>query len=243
MEKLNAIIAQTRITCNTATTPLPPPQPDPGRAARQQQALDQLVDDAAAWLTSRWPGQINRLPAAARAAALDGWREVLTEMTPAEVERARAAWRAPYPPDPAAFLAAGERADGAEQFHSAAAAAGCQPAAWHRLPARTYAAAQALAERGINLREASWGDGNSAAARAWLSAYRQACRLDDLNQLPPPPPPPAGALPHRRDQAAAERGCSAMRAILRGEIPPPPPPPPPPEWLARMAALGVSPKA
>lgn len=193
-----------------------------------------------AWVLGRWGNQINKLPAPIRHAALEGWREVLAEMTPAAIDRARDGWRRGYPPDPAAFQAAGERADAAEQFQAAAQAAGCQPAAWHRLERRTYATAAAMAAGGFNLREAPWGQGDSAAALAWLRHYRQACRLDDLGGLPPPPAPPRAALAHKRDQSAADHGCTAMRAILTGTMPAPStPPPPPPEWVEKMAALGV----
>ena len=178
------------------------------------------------------------MPPIAQRAALEGWREVLAEMSLSEIGRARACWRQPFPPDPAAFQAAGERRDGAEQFLAACQAAGCQPPAWHRLERRTRAAAMAMA--GFNLREASWGNGGGAAALAWLKHYREACGLEDLGQLPEPPEQPVAALPHKRDQAAADRGCAAMRDALSGVLPPPPTPPPPPEWVAKMAALGVT---
>lgn len=161
-------------------------------------------------------------------------------MTPAAIVRARDSWRQPYPPDPAAFAAAGERQDAAEQYHLAAQAAGCQPPAWHTLERRTFHTATAVAAAGFNLREATWGHGEGAAARAWVKHYREACRQDDLCMLPPPPAPPRAALAHKRDQAAADRGCAAMRAVLSGAMPAPSsPPPPPPEWVEKMAALGV----
>lgn len=222
-------------------TPLPQQQSVPASAAQRQRAFDELVEDAIAWLLGRWGGQINKLPPEARRAAMEGWGEVLAEMTPAAIMRARDAWRRPYPPDPAAFQSAGERADAAEQFQAAAAAAGCQPAAWHRLAPRTYRTAIALSEAGFSMREAAWGGGESAAARAWLVRYRESCRLDDLGALPPPPAPPRAALAHRRDQGAADRGCAALRAVLAGTMEAPATPPPPPrEWVEKMAALGVA---
>lgn len=175
----------------------------------------------------RWTQQMSRISPANKLAVVDGLNQVLRDMTPAGVARAMVNWRQPYPPDPAAFAAAGERCDAAEQFQLSQAAAGGQgvPARWHTLPTRSYHAMIALAEAGFVLRDLTWGDGKTVGARAWLAKYKEACRLDDLGALPPPPPAPVAALPHKRDQVAADRGCAAARAVLAGSIPIPPKPP------------------
>lgn len=171
-----------------------------------------------------------------------GWREALSEMTDAAIDRARTGWDRPYPPDPGAFKCAGEWQDVAEQFAAASQAAGRRPATWHQVAARTYHAAMGMAVDGISLAGASWGGGEGAAARAWKRRYSMACRLEDLGLLPPPPPPPAAVLEHRRDQAAADRGCARARAVLAGRIPPPPEPPHSAQYLEKVNELGIAPR-
>lgn len=183
--------------------------------------VEELLDDAMAWLASRYSIQLARLTQPARDGLVSGYREVLSRMTLSEINRAREFTEGPaapaYPPDAAEFQRRGQRADAAEQFHAAARAAGCNPPAWQSLESRTYAAAIDMSAAGFNLREACYG--SPGVRQAWEKAYGAACRYEDRGEVLPQPPALAGALPQKTNKAAFESARGGLWAAI-GLTPP-----------------------
>lgn len=196
------------------------PQQSPVHKRAEWPAPDELVDDAMAWLVARHPVQLSRLDAATRGALLEGYRMVLCEMSPGEISRARRVSEDgmhSYVPDPAEFRRRGLRQDAEEQFHAAARAAGCVPAAWHSLSPRTFAAAQSMARSGWSLRESDWTRPGMQAA--WQACYRASCRAEDAGEQLPAPPLQAPAIPQKTDLAAFRAARGGIYAAL-GLAPP-----------------------
>lgn len=205
---------------NPSLTRFMPQSPAPANDA----AASDLADDAAAWLLSRYPGQIARLDKETRESLFSGYRDVLAAMPPGEIRRAREfseSGGASYIPDPAEFQRRGLRQDAEEQFHAAARAAGRMPAAWHSLTPRTFAAAQGMARQGWRIQECVWS--SAGLQSAWRAAYRDACRREDAGEELPTPPPAAQALPQKTDRAAFKAARAGIFAAL-GLSPPEPPP-------------------